>query len=288
MAASADSRGAERRYILMALAPMIVGIIVFTMLSFVGVAENKSPVASFTYSPSSPTTADTVQFTDNSSDEDGQVVSWSWNFGDGATSIAQNPSHQYTTLGTYTVTLTVTDDQGETNENSLVVNVSGVPSRVMFQDFEEGNDTPGVYFEDIWQANAEFETSIIHEGTRSLKVVVLDNIAGTVRINAASLIGHFDLSNATTFSVWVYDTQGNNTVELRLKDSEGNGGSGQDGNTLWSLMSAEQNQWTKITWDLSIYPSVPGLDNDRIASIELYEFNPGTYYFDNASFTRLG
>jgi PKD repeat protein len=51
-------------------------------------------------------------FTDTSSDGDGSVTSWSWNFGNGSTSTAQNPSVTYDAGGTYTVTLTATDNDG--------------------------------------------------------------------------------------------------------------------------------------------------------------------------------
>src|SRR5206468_487661 len=50
--------------------------------------------------------------TSTSSDPDGSIASYAWTFGDGATSTAQNPSHTYAAGGTYTVTLTVTDNQG--------------------------------------------------------------------------------------------------------------------------------------------------------------------------------
>jgi len=56
-----------------------------------------------------------VQFTDASSDPDGTIVNWTWSFGDGNVSHAQNPSHQYTAAGTYTVNLTVRDDDGAVN-----------------------------------------------------------------------------------------------------------------------------------------------------------------------------
>ena len=52
-----------------------------------------------------------MSFTDSST---GDVTSWLWNFGDGATSTAQNPSHQYTAAGQYTVALTVTGSGDET------------------------------------------------------------------------------------------------------------------------------------------------------------------------------
>src|SRR5882724_5436863 len=72
---------------------------------------NQAPTASFTSSCS----ALTCSFTSTSSDPDGSIASYSWTFGDGATSTAQNPSHTYAAGGTYTVTLTVTDNQTATS-----------------------------------------------------------------------------------------------------------------------------------------------------------------------------
>ena len=63
-----------------------------------------SLAASFTFSPSSPTAGQAVQFTDTST---GSPTSWQWSLGDGATSNTQNPSHIYTTAGSFTVSLTV-------------------------------------------------------------------------------------------------------------------------------------------------------------------------------------
>lgn len=66
--------------------------------------------ASFTLTPSSGPAPLTVQFTDTST---GGPVGWNWQFGDGAASTEQNPSHTYTAAGTYNVQLSARDSAGE-------------------------------------------------------------------------------------------------------------------------------------------------------------------------------
>jgi PKD repeat protein len=65
--------------------------------------------AAFSGTPTSGGVPLTVLFTDLSQ---GEPISWHWNFGDGTTSTLENPAHTYTSAGTYTVTLTVTDAAG--------------------------------------------------------------------------------------------------------------------------------------------------------------------------------
>jgi subtilisin family serine protease len=85
---------------------------------------NQSPTASFTYSCSGLT----CDFTDTSTDSDGNIVSWSWQFGEGtSSSTAPNPSHTYGSGGLYNVTLTVTDNGGATGTTSQSVNVNAPP-----------------------------------------------------------------------------------------------------------------------------------------------------------------
>jgi len=72
------------------------------------------PTADFDYSPATPDVGDLITFEDKSSAVDPATIeTWAWNFGDDSTSTDQNPTHIYTTMGTYTVSLTVTDSNEE-------------------------------------------------------------------------------------------------------------------------------------------------------------------------------
>ena len=91
---------------------------------------NQPPVAAFTSSCSGLACG----FTSTSSDPDGSIASYSWTFGDGGTSTLQNPSHSYAAGGTYTVTLTVTDNQGASNavSHTVTVNAANQPPTANF------------------------------------------------------------------------------------------------------------------------------------------------------------
>jgi hypothetical protein len=100
--------------------------------------------------------------------------------------------------------------------------------------------------------------------------------------------GPVDLSNppVTHPCTWVKDSRGSNTVELRLVDDDG-----CLSRAAWSTKRSMQGVWTKICWkldrqELTLFdpgplPDCTTLDRNRIAGIEIYEWNDGVYRFDD-------
>ena len=111
-------------------------------ISFVG---GDPPVAAFTTAPNPPEgpIPFTVSFTDASSDADGTVQSYAWNFGDGNTSTETNPSHTYTEAGNYTVQLVVTDDVGLTGTTQTRVSALSEFTLSLRGDILDGNELDG-------------------------------------------------------------------------------------------------------------------------------------------------
>ena len=92
----------------------------------------------FAYFSSEQTTGTTVAFYNQSADDDGDVVSQSWDFGDGsADSTLENPVHTFPSYGTYVVTLTVTDDDGNVVSEAAEVEVIDLTAPVAEFDYSQ-------------------------------------------------------------------------------------------------------------------------------------------------------
>ena len=86
--------------------------------------ENQPPIASFTYYPENPVVNQTITFNASSStDPDGTVENYEWDFGDGEKAEGKIITHSYSSAGNYTVKLTVTDNKGATNSTAQVIHV---------------------------------------------------------------------------------------------------------------------------------------------------------------------
>ncbi len=83
------------------------------------------PKSSFTTDRTEGPSPLIIQFTDTSSDNDGTITSWGWDFDDGSTSDQQNPSHTFEEAGTYNVELIVTDNNGFSDSTTKTIEVTG-------------------------------------------------------------------------------------------------------------------------------------------------------------------
>ena len=97
-----------------------------------------APVASFTGSPTSGAAPLTVTFTDRSTNT---PTSWSWSFGDGSSSTEKNPSHAYSSAGTYTVILTATNSAGSNAFTRASYITVTSPSATPTLSFQPGTST---------------------------------------------------------------------------------------------------------------------------------------------------
>lgn len=122
---------------------------------------NGDPVADFFFSPTAPRDHEIILFDAAPSRDDGQIASYHWNFGDGATGSGVRPTHAFDLPGQYNVTLTVTDDRGRTAQTtkqvSVVINTLPVASFVFSPTSPKANVTE-VFF------NAAASTAALGRG----------------------------------------------------------------------------------------------------------------------------
>ena len=93
---------------------------------------NVSPSVTATAFPTSGTQPLEVTFTATASDPDGTIVSYLWDFGDGATSDQQNPVHTYSCSGTFTATVKVTDNNCGIAVSSVEITVASAGGGISF------------------------------------------------------------------------------------------------------------------------------------------------------------
>jgi len=115
----------------------------------VAIANNLPPIANAVASSSSGKAPLAVSFDGGgSTDDDGNVVSWDWNFDDGNTNTGEVAVHAFTAVGTYQVELTATDDNGDTDTTTVTVQVNApVPPVAVANATPDGTKAPlGVLF----------------------------------------------------------------------------------------------------------------------------------------------
>ncbi len=139
---------------------------------YVTIKYGEKPVCNFTWNPFQPTTNDNVNFIDQSIDTAGEITDWFWQFGDGYSSTLENPTHQYQDRGFFTVTLTITDDDGNIETLSKQIEIVNAPPNADFSYVKSGLSNSIILFNDL---SSDFDGSIdswywdFDDGTNSVE-----------------------------------------------------------------------------------------------------------------------
>lgn len=184
----------------------IVGIIFILSLPLIlsgcnFITNNKQPEASISTAVSNLT----VEFMGSgSSDPDGEIVSYEWDFGDGETGSGESISHSYSSEGTYIVKLTVTDDGGATDQAQISIKVSSPSSNKKPSAAISTSPDP---------AEGEVPFTVEFDGTGS------SDPDG----NIVSYEWNFgdDTTGSGSNPSHTYENQGNYKVELTVTDNNG-------------------------------------------------------------------
>lgn len=151
--------------------------------------------------------------------------------------------------------------------------LSAAPKETIMQDFEEKNGTEkfDVYAWDYDKALPQVVKETAYKGKRSLKT------AGyKFGINFSKRT--FDLSKADKIFVYVLDTVGDNTIEFEIRDAN------DITAKVWSSEKSKKGKWTRVALDLTYFKDK--IELSKVKNLELYEWNPGVYYFDNVGFIK--
>lgn len=162
--------------------------------------ENQAPQANAN-GPYSASVNQSIAFSSSgSTDPDGSIASYSWNFGDGNSSAQANPSHSYTSVGNYNVTLTVVDDKGASNSATTTASVTS-----------DGNQSPSANANGPYSAT--LGSSITFSSTGSF------DPDGTI----ASYSWNFGDGNSSNLAnpSHTYSSAGSYTVSLTVTDNDG-------------------------------------------------------------------
>jgi len=165
------------------------------------------PVATFTCSPSAPTTVQTVTFTDASTNT---PTSWAWYFGDGTTSTSQNPTHLYATAGSYIASLTATNSGGSSTTTKTLV-VTAAPATPISWKFAMVGDTHVT--SSSYAIPMELVTAMLADAP-SLLLVAGDIVEGGSKATSATLeteLNQFQtvMAPLTSAGIPVYPVRGN-------------------------------------------------------------------------------
>lgn len=241
-----------------------------TLTAILPPAPPSPPVAGFSWSPLDPSTTDTITFTDRSSDADGQVIAWAWSFGDGTQSDVQNPQHSYSHSGTYTVTLAVTDDDGNTSPAATQkITVSNAAPTAIFKVSPE---EPRVGVSTALDASGSYD------------------VDGSIVSYAWDFDGDgvFDVEGASSDVEYTFAEEGDLTAVLKVTDDEGSSSTVKKTLTVLPSLSAVRQIDTCLPDDETITGGTVRVTititaNTRVHGLTLHEDIPDGWMFAEGS-----
>ncbi len=194
------------------------------------VDNNASPIASFSANPTSGDAPLTVTFDGSGSTDDGSIVDYAWEFGDGNNANGVTTSHTYANAGVYTARLIVTDDEGKTGFVTTTISVTqsgGNPSC----------NTTGVLrevWDNIWNGSVAALTSDPrYPANPSSHAFLADFVAPTnPGIGYGARMRAYLVAPETgAYTFWVASS---NEGQLWLSTDQNAGNSSQIAQTSWS------------------------------------------------------
>ncbi|HAZ30310.1 TPA: hypothetical protein DCY65_01905, partial [Candidatus Acetothermia bacterium] len=202
-------------------------------------APNQAPTASFTFSPTSPDPGQNIVFdAAASSDPDGAIAAYSWNFGDGTTGAGVNITKAYAVGGTYTATLTVTDNLGATGTTTRTVQVGPPPPPPATLPGMPTVDRPGIYVwgdaenrwhvtvagDPAWPTPRPFQVVLETQGTFSNRVFTPAGPAPTITITRGVTRLVWSGTIASGWADLAFDLTGATSMQFTLHlDIDGDG-----------------------------------------------------------------
>ncbi len=148
--------------------------------------QNQAPSAAFSFAcPGLSCTFDAS----GSTDPDGFITGYSWTFGDGSQDLGVNSAYTYNAAGSYNVTLTVTDDQGATAQNTQTVTVADTGGE---QSFFENNTVTSIPDNDVMFS----DLNVVRSGAAGT-VTIAVNITHTYRGDISIILHAPDGSSYT-------------------------------------------------------------------------------------------
>ncbi|MFA6364015.1 PKD domain-containing protein [Methanoregula sp.] len=198
--------------------------------------ESATPVASFVATETSGSAPLVIQFVDSSTNS---PTSWAWSFGDGSSSTSQNPDHIYTSVGTYTVTLTATNPAGSdtvTETDYITVELSApitsfvadtttgpAPLTVNFTD--TSTNSPTEWYWVFGDGSTSTYQNVTHSytstGTYTVKLTAY-NDAGSNKTTRSYYITVTETITPPTASFTSDVKQGNLPLTVQFTDTSGN------------------------------------------------------------------